>query len=146
MSDLDIISRLVLACLAGGFIGYFREKDRKAAGLRTHIIVCMGAALFTIISIYMMKFGPQVDPSRIASTVVMGIGFIGGGSIIREGGSVRGLTTASTIWSVAAIGVAIGCGLYVGAVTATILGVVVLQSLSVVERKYLASKKSDREE
>jgi putative Mg2+ transporter-C (MgtC) family protein len=145
MSDLEIVVKLLIACFFGGIIGYLREKEKKSAGLRTHIIVCMGAALFTIVSIYMTRFGGAVDPSRIASTVVMGIGFIGGGAIMREGGSVRGLTTASSIWVVAAIGIAIGVGLYVGAITATILAVLVLQTLSVVERKVMASKKFDIE-
>jgi len=137
MTENEIIIKLLLACFFGGIIGYLREKERKAAGLRTHIMVSMGAALFMLISIYMSLMFAGADASRIASSVVVGIGFIGAGAIIREGGTVRGLTTASSVWAAAAIGLALGCGMYMTAITATILAFIILQVLSVVERKYI---------
>jgi putative Mg2+ transporter-C (MgtC) family protein len=110
--------RLLLAAALGAAIGYQRERAQKPAGLRTHILISAGAALFTIVSTY--GFGIEADPSRIAAGVVAGIGFIGAGAIIRrEGGIVEGLTTAATIWAVAAIGLAVGAGLYIISVVTT---------------------------
>jgi len=119
--------RLLLAAALGAIIGYQRERAGKAAGLRTHVLICVGAALFTIASLY--GFGAATDPARIAAGVVVGIGFLGGGVIIRrvEEGIVAGLTTAATIWAVAGIGLAAGAGLYlVSAVTAAIMLIVLL--------------------
>jgi putative Mg2+ transporter-C (MgtC) family protein len=141
MTELEIIAKITLACLFGGLIGFTREFKGKAAGLRTHMMVCMGAALFTLISIYMSIIFEGVDAARIASTILIGIGFIGGGTIIREGGAVRGLTTAATIWVVAAIGMAVGCGMYVVATFTTLLSLVVLHLLSIVETKFISSSR-----
>jgi putative Mg2+ transporter-C (MgtC) family protein len=145
MTETEIIIKLLLACLFGGTIGFIRERERKAAGLRTHIMVCLGATLFMLISIYMSIVYKGVDAARIASTVVTGIGFIGAGAIIREGGAVRGLTTAASIWAVAAIGLAVGSGMYAAAITTTIITIVVLQILSLVERKYISPEKGKEE-
>ncbi len=119
--ELDAVIRLLIAAVVGGVIGYEREHAGKAAGLRTLILVCIGAALLTITSIY--GFGEPADPSRIAAGVVVGVGFLGAGTILHgEGGIVAGLTTAATVWTVAAIGLAIGSGLYlVGVVTSVII-------------------------
>jgi putative Mg2+ transporter-C (MgtC) family protein len=115
--ELDMVIRLVIAAFLGAVIGYERARAKKPAGIRTHLLVCMGAALFTVISIY--GFGENGDPSRVAAGVVVGIGFLGAGTILRQEKGVAGLTTAATIWAVAAIGVAMGAGLYVvGAVAA----------------------------
>jgi len=125
--ELEMILRLLLAAALGAIIGYQRERAGKAAGLRTHVLICVGAALFTVASLY--GFGAATDPARIAAGVVVGIGFLGGGVIIRrvEGGIVAGLTTAATIWAVAGIGLAAGAGLYlVSAVTAAIILIVLL--------------------
>jgi putative Mg2+ transporter-C (MgtC) family protein len=112
-----MVIRLVIAAFLGAVIGYERARAKKPAGIRTHLLVCMGAALFTVISIY--GFGENGDPSRVAAGVVVGIGFLGAGTILRQEKGVAGLTTAATIWAVAAIGVAMGAGLYVvGAVAA----------------------------
>jgi putative Mg2+ transporter-C (MgtC) family protein len=126
--ELQMVLRLLLAAGLGGAIGYQREKAGKPAGLRTHTLICIGAALFTVASLY--GFGLTADVSRVAAGVVIGVGFIGAGAIIRrdEGGIVAGLTTAATIWAVAAIGLAAGAGLYLvaGVTTAITLGVLFL--------------------
>jgi putative Mg2+ transporter-C (MgtC) family protein len=141
--EMDMISRLLLAMVFGGAIGYVREIKKKAAGLRTHTLVCLGSAIFTLVSIYMTKDLVGADPSRIAASVVTGIGFIGAGAIFQTGGSVRGLTTAASIWVCAAIGLAVGAGLYSLATFATILSLIVIQLLQIVEKKYM--RESERE-
>jgi putative Mg2+ transporter-C (MgtC) family protein len=113
-----ILLRLFVAALLGGAIGLERELRERGAGLRTHTVVCVGSALFTLVSAYAFV-GPRVDPTRIAAQIVSGIGFLGAGAIIRQGLSVRGLTTAATLWLVAAIGMAAGAGYYDAAVIAT---------------------------
>ncbi len=124
--ELEMILRLLLAVALGAIIGYQRERAGKSAGLRTHILICVGAALFTVASLY--GFGATADPSRIAAGIVAGIGFIGAGAIMRRGeGVVEGLTTAATIWAVAAVGIAAGAGLYlVSAVTTIVISIVLL--------------------
>ena len=121
-----MVLRLLLAAGLGAAIGYQREKAGKPAGLRTHILIAVGTALFTIASLY--GFGPTADAARVAAGVVAGIGFIGAGAIIRrdEGGIVAGLTTAATIWVVAAIGLAAGAGLYLIAGVTTAITLIVL--------------------
>ena len=122
--EVEMILRLLLAAALGAIIGYQRERAGKSAGLRTHILICAGAALFTIASLY--GFGGAADPARVAAGIVAGIGFLGAGAIIRrEGGIVEGLTTAATIWAVAAIGLAAGAGLYlISAVTTAVILIV----------------------
>ena len=122
---VEMILRLLLAAALGAAVGYQRERTGKQAGLRTHTLICIGAALFTVVSIY--GFGIASDPARVAAGVVIGIGFIGAGVILhREGGVVAGLTTAATIWLVAGIGLAVGTGLYVVSAVATALILLVL--------------------
>ena len=117
--ELEMILRLLLAVALGAIIGYQRERAGKQAGLRTHILICVGAALFTVVSIY--GFG-TADAARVAAGVVAGVGFLGAGAIIRGGeGIVAGLTTAATIWAVAAVGLAAGAGLYLVSTVATVL-------------------------
>jgi putative Mg2+ transporter-C (MgtC) family protein len=116
---LDVISRLLLAIALGALIGYQRERSSKAAGLRTHTLISLGAAVFTVVSIF--GFSGAVDPSRVAAGVVAGVGFIGAGVIFRgmrgEGVTgVAGLTTAASIWASAAVGLAAGAGLWLIAV------------------------------
>ena len=122
--ELEMVLRLLMATALGAIIGYQRERAAKPAGLRTHVLICVGAALFTIASLY--GFGDVADPARIAAGIVAGIGFLGAGAIIRrDEGLVAGLTTAATIWAVAAIGLAVGAGLYlVSAVTAVLISIV----------------------
>jgi len=122
--EVEMVLRLLLAVALGAIIGYQRERAGKSAGLRTHILICAGAALFTVASLY--GFGAAADPARVAAGIVAGIGFLGAGAIIRrEEGIVAGLTTAATIWVVAAIGLAAGAGLYlVSAVTTAVILIV----------------------
>jgi putative Mg2+ transporter-C (MgtC) family protein len=141
MSEIEITIRLLLSCFFGGVVGFIRERDRKAAGLRTHIMVAVGSTLFTLVSIYMAMTFVNVDASRVAAAVVTGIGFLCAGAIIRDGGSVRGLTTAASVWAVSAIGIAVGCGMYFTASVATFIAFIVLEGLSRVERKYISPDK-----
>jgi putative Mg2+ transporter-C (MgtC) family protein len=134
----DNLFRLVLAAVLGGAIGFEREYREREAGLRTHLLVCVGSALFTIISAYgfhdFLTSGDQVvrtDPTRIAAQVVTGIGFLGAGAIIRQGLSIRGLTTAATLWVAAAIGMAAGAGYYPGAIIGTVITLIALWPLRV---------------
>ena len=108
--ELDVALRLVMAAVAGGLVGYERERAEKPAGFRTHLLVCVGAALLTVSSVY--GFTGMADPSRVAAGVAVGVGFLGAGTIIRHEAGVIGLTTAASIWVVAAIGLAFGTGLY----------------------------------
>jgi putative Mg2+ transporter-C (MgtC) family protein len=123
--QLELVLRLGLSVALGAVIGLERERDRQAAGLRTHILVTLGATLFTIVSAYGFS-GPSADPTRIAAQIVTGIGFIGAGAILHHRGSVHGLTTAASLWAVAAIGMAAGAGLYPMAIASTGIVLVVL--------------------
>ena len=119
--EVEMILRLLLAAALGAIIGYQRERAGKPAGLRTHTLICIGAALFTIASL--CGFGTAADPARIAAGIVAGIGFLGAGAIMRTGeGIIAGLTTAATMWVVASIGLAAGAGLYlISAVTTAVI-------------------------
>ncbi len=129
----ELVVRLVLALVLGGIIGIEREVLEKPAGFRTHILVALGAATFTLISLYGF-FGSGADPARIASNIVVGIGFIGAGTIWRHPTGVGGLTTAASLWMVAAIGTAVGSGFYLVALVATALAWAVLYLFPRVER------------
>jgi putative Mg2+ transporter-C (MgtC) family protein len=135
----DNLFRLGLAAVLGGAIGFERELREREAGLRTHMLVCMGSALFTIVSAYgfheFLVAGGQIvraDPTRIAAQIVTGIGFLGAGAIIRQGLSVRGLTTAATLWLVAAIGMATGAGYWDAALITTFGALLILGPLRTV--------------
>lgn len=134
---LDLLGRLLLAALLGGAVGLERELSRKPAGFRTNLLICLGAALLTELSIAIARSAgpaaPNVDPGRIAAQIVSGIGFLGAGTIIQARGSVVGLTTAATLWVVAAIGMAVGMQAYVEAVGTTVLVIVALILLGRVE-------------
>ena len=129
---LDLLLRLCLAVVLGGAVGLERELQRKAAGLRTNILICVGAALFTELSIAMSP--ASGDPGRIAAQIVTGVGFLGAGTIIQARGIVTGLTTAATMWLVAAIGMAVGFGALLEATGATLLVLLVLSVLRPIER------------
>jgi putative Mg2+ transporter-C (MgtC) family protein len=144
LSWSEALLRLALAGLLGGLIGAERELREREAGLRTHLLVSVGSALFTIVSAYgfheFLASGQAVvraDPTRIAAQIVTGIGFLGAGAIIRQGLSVRGLTTAATLWVVAAIGMATGAGYYSGAVFTTALVILSLWPLRIVAYQML---------
>jgi putative Mg2+ transporter-C (MgtC) family protein len=124
-TELIMLGRLVLAAVLAGLVGYEREQADKPAGFRTHILVGMGAALFTVVSVY--GFGRASDPARVAAQIVTGIGFLGAGTIFRSEGLVLGLTTAASIWAVAAIGMAVAVGMYAMAAMATAIMLLVLR-------------------
>ena len=138
LSAGEIVIRVVLAAVLGGAIGAEREIREREAGLRTHLLVSVGAALFTLVSAYAwedftfsVQGGVTLDPTRISAQIVTGIGFLGAGAIIRQGLSVRGLTTAATLWVVAAIGLASGAGYYWAAVVTTALVLLTLWPLRI---------------
>ncbi|MEO8246267.1 MAG: MgtC/SapB family protein [Chloroflexota bacterium] len=131
--QLELTLRLVAALVLGGIIGWERELQRMPAGFRTHALVSLGAAIFTVVSAYGLT-GPQSDPTRIAAQIVSGVGFLGGGAILHHGGTVRGLTTAASLWAVAAVGMAAGAGLMIMAVVSTILVIVGLEVFDRFER------------
>jgi putative Mg2+ transporter-C (MgtC) family protein len=148
LSTPDIAIRLVLAAVLGGVIGFDRERHTWAAGLRTHMLVCLGAALAMIVSAFaftdILQLWPRtvLDPSRIAAQVISGIGFLGAGTIMfmhREN-VIRGLTTAAGLWTVAAIGLAAGGGMYVAAGIATAIAWMILAALKPLERRFALRK------
>lgn len=133
---LELLLRILVGTVLGGAIGYERDLHGRPAGLRTHAIVALASATFMVVStrfLYFQHYGKDdlvsVDPSRIAASVVSGIGFLGAGAILREGITIRGLTTAAGLWLVAAIGMAAGGGMYVESLFATILGLATLTLL-----------------
>jgi len=132
----SFIYRLLLAAALGGVVGLEREIRRKPAGLRTNMFICMGSALFTLLSDQIaLRFGGS-DPTRIVSNLIPGIGFIGAGAIIRERGTVVGLTTAATIFVVASVGMAVGAGLWMTAIFTTLVILLVLVALGWVEERF----------
>ncbi len=147
---LSVLAKLLLATLLGGAIGVERELAGKPAGLRTNILICVGAAMFTQLSVDIAKVGfspdshPYGDTTRIAAQIVSGIGFLGAGAILHGGGSVVGLTTAATIWAVAAIGTAVGAGAYIDACGATVLIMLILVGLRPAEQMLLAKRRRIR--
>lgn len=140
----EIILRLVAASVFGALIGLERDIHGRAAGLRTNLLVCLGSALFMLISIYTGTINGdsdfysvlRIDPGRIAAQIITGIGFLGAGTIIKEGFSIRGLTTAACMWIVAGIGMATGAGYYLAAAATTVIGLLTLTFLNVLERHY----------
>lgn len=146
MATIVVVIRMLTAAFLGALIGLERELHGCAAGLRTHILVSMGAALFMLISIHVAEaYGHlgDVDASRIAAGVVTGIGFLGAGAIIRYGSSIRGLTTAASIWAISAIGLAVVAGMYEAAVITTLIGLMIL-FLSRVEEKLVLKWKEKK--
>lgn len=135
----DILTRLAISLVLGSVIGWERETHDRPAGLRTHALVCIGSTIYMILS---LTFVENADPSRIASQVATGMGFLGAGTIIRSGSSVRGLTTAASLWAVAAIGLCVGRGGagYMIAVSSTAFVFVTLRGLSWVERRMVMKR------
>ncbi|WGU93132.1 MgtC/SapB family protein [Paenibacillus dendritiformis] len=142
-----ICLRLLLSLVLGGIIGFEREMNQHAAGFRTNILVCIGSSLIMLLSIYGFNAfvdepNVRMDPARLAAQVVSGIGFLGAGTIIRTGLSVKGLTTAATLWVMAAIGLAVGAGFYFPAILTCGLVFVSLQVLNKIELRYLVANKA----
>ena len=134
--ELDLALRIVLSGILGAVIGYERQARHKAAGLRTHMLVSMGSCLIMILSYkiyYMVEGHTNADPARLAAQVVSGIGFLGAGSIMKDGLNVRGLTTAASLWVVSAVGLTVGAGFYEGAIFVTVMILVVLGILTKIE-------------
>ena len=146
ISDKEVVIRLLLAVLFSGLIGLEREVAGRAAGLRTHILVCVGSALIMLTAIHLTEIYrgiAPIDPGRVAAQVVSGIGFLGAGTIIQIHDSVRGLTTAASVWAAAGLGLAIGSGFYVGAVATTLIVLTVLFLLSRFEQTIVRSKRKE---
>ena len=147
ISTYDMILRLLVAALLGSIIGWERERRHWTAGLRTHMMVCLGAALIMLVSTYgfqdvVGKPGISLDPSRVAAQVVSGIGFLGAGTIFfLRNEVVKGLTTAAGLWTVAAIGLAVGGGLYIEAVSTTCIALVILAVFKPFEDKFFKKNK-----
>src|SRR6185436_12918338 len=140
-ADIQMAGRLCLAGLLGGLVGLEREMHSQPAGLRTHMIVSLGACLLMLVSIHMAELSPsKSDPGRIAAQVVAGVGFLGAGAIMRSGLSVRGLTTAACLWTVAAVGLAVGSGYWRAAVVTTALTLIATVFFQKVERKFSKGK------
>lgn len=145
IDPLQLTLRLVLALVLGGLVGLEREQNNHPAGFRTHILVCLGASLLMLLSVY--GFGQfvnepnvRLDPARLAAQVITGIGFLGAGTIMLNGNSITGLTTAASLWVVAAIGLATGAGFYYAAIVTTLFVLMILWILNKVERRWLRGK------
>ncbi|MFY9292998.1 MAG: MgtC/SapB family protein [Methylorubrum rhodinum] len=141
LGNTEMVARLLLAGAMGSVIGFERERLQWAAGLRTHMLVCVGACLFMLVSAFgfsdvLGRKDVVLDPSRVAAQVVSGIGFLGAGTILLRGEVVKGLTTAASLWAVAAIGLAVGGGLYVPAIAATALVVGILAGVKPIEERW----------
>jgi putative Mg2+ transporter-C (MgtC) family protein len=143
MSDvnlqLDLAFRLIVAAILGAIIGIERERHEHPAGIRTHMLVSIGSAAFTVLSIY--SFGEGSDPGRVAAQIVTGIGFLGAGSILKGGGTIHGLTTAASLWVVAAVGMAAGAGAWGVAIATTIIVLISLWPLQEIERRYFRHRR-----
>jgi putative Mg2+ transporter-C (MgtC) family protein len=138
LTDSQIILRLLLSVFLSGFIGLERQIHRRSAGLRTHILVCLGSCLIMLTSMYIFdiyKDKAPIDPARIAAGVITGIGFLGAGAIIRGNEGVSGLTTAASLWVVAGIGLAVGCGFLKAGIFTAVLALIVLLLFREVETK-----------
>jgi putative Mg2+ transporter-C (MgtC) family protein len=143
LNYLELTVRLILSILLGGIIGFERETINRPAGLRTHILVCLGSTIIMLVSLYIFhqfQGKANVDPGRIPAQVISGIGFLGAGTIIIEGATVKGLTTAASLWTVSAIGLAVGVGFYYGAVVATFLILLTLIAFNKLEWFVLKKK------
>lgn len=139
-NTLDALFKMIVAALLSGFIGYEREHSHRPAGFRTHILVCLGSALIMSVSGYIFREYrgiTDIDPTRMAAQVISGIGFLGAGTILREGFTVKGLTTAASLWAVSCIGITVGAGYYGEAVVATLVIYLTLNLL----RKFIIRRK-----
>ncbi|MFC5530839.1 MgtC/SapB family protein [Cohnella yongneupensis] len=138
--------RLLLSVLLGGLVGIERERKNHAAGLRTHVLVCLGSCLIILLSMYgFAAFADEpnvrLDPARLAAQVITGVGFLGAGTILFTGKSITGLTTAASVWVVMAIGLAVGAGFYMPAVLTAVLVLLILWGLNIVEKRYVRHRR-----
>ncbi len=133
-NHISVTARLVLALIMGGLIGMERGRHGRAAGMRTHVLVCLGACMTALVGLYLLRFNPSENVSRIAAQVISGIGFLGAGTImIRNQSVITGLTTAAGVWCTATIGIALGYGFYPGALVATVITIVTATLLTRLE-------------
>lgn len=142
--NLEIAARLLLSCILGGLVGIERERNKRPAGFRTHILVCIGSVIVMLSNLYIFdkyRYVANIDPARLGAQVISGIGFLGAGTILKEGVTVKGLTTAASLWAVACIGLAIGLGFYFGAVAATVFVLITLVVFSRFESYMTGSKR-----
>ena len=146
LDNATVILRILGAALLGGAIGLERELSEQPAGFRTHILVSMGAALFTMVGAYAIAGGTGFDPTRVAAQVATGIGFIGAGVIFQQGASIKGLTTAASLWVTAAIGTAAAFGFWAAAVTTGVITLVSLYGLKRFQRSVLYRRREQRRE
>ncbi len=152
MSDATVLVRILVAAALGGVVGIERELKDSPAGFRTHMLLSVGACLFTIVGAFGFQAFTggtdtqrvQADLTRVASQVVVGIGFIGGGAILRHAGHVRGLTTAASLWVTAAIGVAVAMGYYFAATATAILALAALAVLKPIEKRFFKGERNRR--
>lgn len=135
-ADAGFAIRLLVAAILGALVGLEREVHEHPAGMRTHLLVSLGSAGFTVLSIFAFP-APGADPGRIAAQIVSGIGFLGAGAILKEGATIRGLTTAASLWAVAAVGMAAGAGAWIVAVTITAIAIVSLWPLRLVADRFI---------
>ena len=154
--DIMMVVRLVVAAILGGIVGIERGSGDRPAGFRTHILVCVGSALFMLVSMYGFDdvapttavhetdLGARRDSARIAAQVVSGIGFLGAGTILHEGLTIRGLTTAASLWMVSAIGLAVGSGMFFLSAMATVITMITLVTFHTWEKRFAATSRSDR--
>ncbi|NLM43061.1 MAG: MgtC/SapB family protein [Clostridiales bacterium] len=142
-NSLEVLLRICVAAILAGLVGLERETAKRPAGFRTHILVSIASSLVMIGNLYafeLLKHQTNMDPMRLGAQVISGIGFLGAGTIIKEGATIRGLTTAASLWSVACIGLVCGLGFYVGAISATIFVLISLIVLNKIE--YIINKKN----
>ncbi|RKD27532.1 putative Mg2+ transporter-C (MgtC) family protein [Caminicella sporogenes DSM 14501] len=145
IKNTDIIIRIILACILGGLVGMERESINRPAGFRTHILVCLGSTIVMLNGIFLLNnyhHYTNLDPARLGAQVISGIGFLGAGTILKEGLSIKGLTTAASLWAVACIGLAIGSGFYLTAILSTFLVFIILLFFSKFE-KYISRKHNE---
>lgn len=144
ISNSEVILRLLISAILGGVVGIEREANNRPAGLRTHVLVTLGSSLIMLISIYgfpgMGANGHGGEPARLAAQVVSGIGFLGAGTIMRTGTSIKGLTTAASLWVCGGIGLAIGSGYYIGGIVTAVIVLFTLMSLGTMEERFFKRK------
>ena len=146
IDNTHLLLRIAVSLLLGALIGFERERKNHAAGLRTHILVCLGSCLIMILSIYgfadfVNEPNVRLDPARLAAQVITGVGFLGAGTIVITGRSITGLTTAASVWVVMAIGLSVGAGFYVPAVFTAVLVLLILWGLNIVEQRFTKQPK-----
>lgn len=146
ISEYEILLRLMIALLLGGMVGFEREQHNHAAGFRTNILVCVGACLMMLLSIYgfsdfVNEWNVRVDPARLAAAVITGVGFLGAGTILFTGKKISGLTTAASLWVVAAIGLAVGAGFYFASGAVTVMVLLTLWLFNKLEQRFIRNKK-----